>query len=201
MSGPTSIIANAADAVRSRLVPTPDELRQLLRYEPETGKLFWRERGPEWFQKTEKRTADHACANWNSRYAGKETFVRTDSEGRKRAEIFARPHKAHRVIWAMVHGEWPTHTVDHEDLDPGNNRLNNLRAATESQNQHNRTKTRANTSGFKGVFRDKRRGAWFAAITVNSRSIYLGAYATPEDASRAYADAAAKYHGKFARVA
>src|SRR3546814_10975323 len=48
--------------------------RRLLRYEPDTGKLFWRSRSPEFFRATQARTSEHACRIWNAHYAGKEAF-------------------------------------------------------------------------------------------------------------------------------
>src|SRR3546814_14238648 len=48
--------------------------RRLLRYEPDTGKLFWRSRSHELFRATKARTSEHACRNWNAHYAGQEAF-------------------------------------------------------------------------------------------------------------------------------
>jgi hypothetical protein len=84
--------------------------------------------------------------------------------------------------------------IDHIDRNPSNNKFNNLRAVTRSQNQHNRIKQRNNTSGYKGVVFFKRAKRWRAAIFVNSKPIYLGYYDTPEQASAAYQEAASKYH-------
>jgi hypothetical protein len=58
-----------------------------------------------------------------------------------------------------------------------------------------------NTTGFKGVTYNRAIEKFQAAIKSNGRSIYLGIYATPEDAHEAYMRAAARYHGQFARAA
>jgi len=76
------------------------------------------------------------------------------------------------------------------------NRLHNLRAATSSQNKHNSGIRRHNVSGYKGVSRNW--GKWAARICVNRKTICLGSFDTPEQASAAYKSAAAKYHGDFA---
>lgn len=79
------------------------------------------------------------------------------------------------------------------------NRKSNLRAATASQQNFNKHVQRNNTSGYKGV--GKRENSWTATICAQGRRIFLGHYKTPELAYAAYCEAAAKYHGDFARVA
>jgi len=179
-------------------IPTPNELRQLLRYEPETGKLFWRERGPEWFDRG-YRSAEGNAANWNARYAGTEAFTPKDAHGYLVGAIQNVKYKSHRVIWAMVYDEWPSGDVDHINSDRSDNRQNNLRAASRSQNMRNRGATKSNSTGLKGVCWDAGRQKWLAQIRVNGRNKYLGRYDTPECAHLAYKIAAAKLHGDFAR--
>lgn len=86
--------------------------------------------------------------------------------------------------------------VDHIDRNGLNNSRSNLRVATRSQNLANRGKTRANTSGYKGVFARGRR--WLAQIKVNGEAIRLGTYETREEAARAYDKGALKFFGEFA---
>lgn len=88
--------------------------------------------------------------------------------------------------------------VDHIDLDPMNNRRENLRVASKKDNNRNRNKSKYNTSGFKGVYRDKKK--WGAQITVNNKHVYLGSYNSPAEAYAAYCEAAKKYFGEFARM-
>lgn len=102
------------------------------------------------------------------------------------------------IIWVVHFGKWPDVYIDHKDHNQLNFKLDNLREATESQNQHNK---RMNNPLGKGVAYDRstyRTRPWIARIMVNNQSIFLGSYATSEEAAKAYADAAHKYHGEFA---
>lgn len=90
--------------------------------------------------------------------------------------------------------------VDHISTDKLDNRKKNLRLATVHQNRCNRGKTIKNTSGYKGVFLDKRDSTWYSKIKTNGKQIYLGRFKCPEDAAASYAVAARSYHGEFART-
>lgn len=89
--------------------------------------------------------------------------------------------------------------IDHKDGDGLNNVRSNLRSATHQQNQRNRPKNRNNTSGYKGVTWDKRKGKWMAKIYCDGKHIFLGYYKNAEEAGQAYDDAAKELHGDFAR--
>ena len=170
---------------------SPALLCRLLRYDPETGKLFWRARALSMF------SLERAGRTWNTCYAGKEAFITDDTQGYKVGSIFGRLYKAHRVIWAMQTGEWPESHIDHRDLDPANNRWHNLREATRSQNLCNTNKRSNNTSGYKGVSWSKRSRKWKATITHQNKQHRLGYFSTPEEAHAAYRAAAEKHHGEF----
>jgi hypothetical protein len=88
--------------------------------------------------------------------------------------------------------------VDHRDGDGLNNRRDNLRICTGFDNSKNRNMHCRNTCGFKGV--SKVKGKWKAKIALRGKSIYLGYYATPEDAALAYDIAAKAHFGDFART-
>lgn len=99
----------------------------------------------------------------------------------------------HAVIAGTEHG----HT-DHRDRDTLNNRKENLRKATSSQNGGNREKQRNNTAGFKGVFRNK--SGWMAKIAVRGQQIYIGQFHDSQSAAAAYNKAALEHFGEFARL-
>lgn len=88
--------------------------------------------------------------------------------------------------------------VDHKDHDQLNNKKDNLRICTRSQNNANRSVSSRNTSGKKGVHLDQRRQKWQAKITVNGKIISLGQFYDLEEAAKAYNKAALKYYGEFA---
>ncbi len=98
----------------------------------------------------------------------------------------------HRLIMNAGKGV----VVDHINGNALDNRRCNLRFATASENSMNRSKTVLNTSGFKGVYKDKSR--WLAKIGIGGKRIYLGTFDTPELAYAAYCAAALKYHKEFA---
>jgi len=88
--------------------------------------------------------------------------------------------------------------VDHRNRCGLDNRRENLRSATTSQNISNTGLWRSNRSGYKGVSWHKRTRKWTANITINTKQIWLGDYRAAEDAARAYDAAAVKYRGEFA---
>jgi hypothetical protein len=90
--------------------------------------------------------------------------------------------------------------VDHVDLNGLNNRRENLRIATPQQNCFNRRKTRANTSGFKGVCWNRKSRKWQAGIRINGRSVHLGLFETIDAAYNAYCKAANQHYGEYARI-
>ena len=107
-----------------------------------------------------------------------------------------RHYVAHRLIWLWHKGEWPVGQIDHINRKKRDNRIENLRTASESQNRANSKRKVDNTTGFKGVrFHG---GRWYARIMVNGKSISLGGHGSPETAHEAYCTAAKGYFGDFA---
>jgi len=101
---------------------------------------------------------------------------------------------AHRIIYAIIHGKIPNGDIDHIDQNPMNNRIENLRDVSHSDNQHNSKKRKDNSSGFPGVCWHARYQKWQAEIKVNSRPIFLGRFDDYDDAIRARKMAKIKYH-------
>ena len=106
---------------------------------------------------------------------------------------------AHKLAWAVVKGVWASGEIDHRDLNRGNNKWSNLRAATTTQNRCNKPMYRNNKSGFKGVSWHKQHRKWYATLQIERRALFLGLFPTAEEAYAAYVKAAKKYHKSFAR--
>lgn len=181
------------------IILSPDCLRQLLHYEPDTGKLFWLHRGSEWFSDG-RYSAKASCERWNNQYAGKEAFCSLRG-GYFSGEIMRKSMFAHRVAWAVHYGTWPDQFIDHIDGNRKNNKIENLRCATKAQNCQNRGASNASISGFCGVSpsRRKKRG-WAAYIHMGGRNVFLGNFACKIEAAKAYDAAAMKAYGAFARL-
>jgi len=157
-----------------KALPTPEQLRQLLRYEPETGKLFWMHRDVRWFLDGSTTYA----RRWNTRYAGKTAMgSKVNKYGHLGGPIFNATRHAHRVIWAMVHNEWPKEDIDHIDGDPANNRIANLRSVSRAENTRNRSVSSRSISGVMGVWAARHNSSiWYASIHAKGRSKFLGSY-------------------------
>jgi hypothetical protein len=108
-------------------------------------------------------------------------------------------YSAHRIIFFMHKGFCPQF-IDHIDGNRSNNKIENLRPATINENARNSKKPSHNTSGYKGVCWDKNRNKWMAHITINNKFKSLGRFDEIESARLAYANAAKKYFGEFARI-
>lgn len=109
-------------------------------------------------------------------------------------------YKAHRIIWIMFNGQIPKgYEIDHIYGDRSDNRIENLRLATPSNNQYNRSKNKSNRSGFKGVYFETKTGKPVARIQVDKKMKRIGTFNTVEEAATAYRIAAIEYHGEFAR--
>lgn len=180
--------------------PIPVEsLRQLLRMDPETGRLYWLPRGVEWF-KDGAYSAARACAIWNGRFAGTEALTAPDGHGYRAGRIFGRHYQAHRVVFTLHNGRWPVGLVDHEDTDTTNNRPLNLRESTKAQNGQN-SGGKGGTSGYCGVSWHKMGSKWHASCRDQyGIKRHLGLFSDEMDAARAYDDFARSEHGEFARL-
>ena len=106
-------------------------------------------------------------------------------------------YKAHRLAWFYVNGKWPVKQIDHINGIKNDNRIINLREATNSENQKNRGKQSNNTSGYKGVSFHKLSNKWIAKATLNGIKNHIGLFVTPEQARDAYQNFAQKNHINF----
>lgn len=146
---------------------TQARLKEVLHYCHETGVFTWLS---------------------NSRIAGN-----ISPKGYRRIGIDKRIYMAHRLAWLYVHGHFDS-ALDHINRIRLDNRICNLRIATQAENMLNISKNRRNTSGSTGVSWSKVAHKWHAYININRRRVYLGLHEKIEDAESAYLMAKANLH-------
>jgi hypothetical protein len=145
--------------------PLPDQalLATYLRYDADTGLLYWLPRTPAMFTANAMWTAEQICASWNGKHAGKEAFTAVSPLGYKTGCVDGRVYMAARIVWKLVHGYDPIE-IDHINRVKTDNRLTNLREATRSINCRNRGLLRNNTSGVSGVYLEKSSELWVVEV-------------------------------------
>lgn len=155
-----------------------ETLKTLVRYDRDSGKFF-------------------SLNDRTSRRADSEMKGNVNERGYLRIVLNGKKHKAHRLAWIYEYGTIPEGMqIDHKDMDKLNNRIDNLRLATNAQNKQNIHKPRSdNKSGYLGVYlHSEKTKKYIAEIGVNGKKIKLGYFDTPELASEAYLAAKRKYH-------
>ncbi len=157
---------------------TAERLREVLRYEPDTGRWFWR-----------------VDLGTRAR-AGVET-AKPNTENRCYIKIDGVLYVAARLAWLYMTGVWPDHLIDHENRNSSDNRWENLREADHKGNGRNHRLQTNNTTGFTGVC-PREGGKFRAYIVVNKKMVHLGTYGDLGSALTARLDAEKKYHGEFA---
>lgn len=121
----------------------------------------------------------------------------TNERGYRRVSVDGVRRLAHRVVWAIHYGDWPELLIDHVNGNRSDNRIVNLRLATNSQNLCNRGLQKNSTTGFRGVSFEKRKRLFEAHIKINGKKKFLGYFRTAEEASVVYERAAQRLHGAF----
>mgnify|MGYP003640049779 CR=1 FL=1 len=100
-------------------------------------------------------------------------------------------YRLHRIIYKYHNEDFditysPENQIDHININPLDNRIENLRVVNSSENQRNRKKRKNASSKCNGVCRDKLINKWRASITINRIVYYIGSYDIEEEASEAY---------------
>lgn len=158
---------------------TQDYLMQILTYDADSGLFYWN-------KETKKRLIKGSAAG-------------TLDNGYVLIGIDRKQYRAHRLAWLYVYGEIPKEQIDHINCIKTDNRIENLRLASNGQNCANRKLQSNNTSGYKGVWFSKRTNKWCAQVGYNNKKIKLGFYNSPEEAYLAYVNKAIELHGEFFR--
>ena len=101
---------------------------------------------------------------------------RIATKGYRQISVGGHRYMAHRLAWLYVVGEWPDSQIDHKNQHKDDNRIDNLRIASNKQNAENITMFKSNTSGRKGVRFNPRFGRWVAEIKHHKHSYHLGIF-------------------------
>lgn len=160
--------------ITSELIARAKEL-----FEYRDGKLYWRVK-----------------PRHKSVQVGDEAGVVT--RGYAAVKFDGRIHRVHRIIFAMHHGYAPEY-VDHANGDTQDNRIENLRPASASQNGHNRGFSRLNRSGVKGVCWNSRSSCWRARVTVDKKTYFVGLFDDALEAAKALERRRVDLIGEFAK--
>ena len=156
---------------------TSERLRQVISFCPATGLMHWSNppsRGP-------VKPGQAAGSKAKNGYL----TVRIDGT----------LYLSHRLAYLYVHGEWPAQKIDHINGDKCDNRICNLRLATDRVNAQNLRKPQANnTSGYLGVTFCRWTNRWRAQIETGGKNHKLGRFDTPELAHAAYLQAKRRLH-------
>ena len=154
-----------------------DELKEYLSYNPETGHFVW--------------IKDYYINKIGS------SPKPTHSEGYLRVQFKGVRIFLHKVAFYWEHGYVPDE-VDHRDRDTSNNRIKNLRPATQQQNSCN--KSSRGKSKYRGVYYHTNTGKWCASGRKFGKGYYLGIYKTEIEAAKAYNIWAKEAHGEYANL-
>jgi hypothetical protein len=153
---------------------TPDQVHQLFEYRD--GRLHHRtaSRG--------RKVGDAAgCVN---------------GTGYRRIGIGGRYYTEHALVFLMFHGHVPKE-IDHINGNRADNRIENLRSVTRSQNQYNKRQQR-NVSGYRGVTWHKKTGKWLVRVGLNNKNKSLGYYDDLEFAALVAEEGRSLHYGQFA---
>ena len=163
-----------------KALPTQAQLCCLLRYDPETGDFY------NLIHRPRSRSGPGSKAGW------------TNAAGYRLARIKGSDYLQHRLAFVYMTGAAPSE-IDHIDGNPSNNRWNNLRPATRSQNNANAKRQSNNTSGYKGVSFSKQKGLFRAVVKFKGKQHHCGFFASAKIAHMAYLRRSKELHGEFAR--
>ena len=150
-------------------------LKECFDYDPETGLLTWKKRPLSHFKnKTVHR-------NINNKMAGKNAG-RNNSTRYFEVQLNKKKHKAHRIVMLLIYGWESNLQIDHINHNRADNRLNNLRYVTRTENMRNRIISSNNKTGIHGVHFDKSSNSFISRIGINNNRIRLGCYKSFFDA-------------------
>jgi hypothetical protein len=171
-----------------KTLPTRERFLEHLTYDASTGYLYWR---------TDFKYSRGRRAAYRGLRAGG-----LSERGYRAVRLDGTKYLAHRIVWLLNTGNWPVNQIDHINGDMDDNRFENLREATQSENNQNRLLPR--NLGVKRRTTKTKGDHFFSVIRIyengKSKVKYLGSFPTEEEAQEAYLTAKAKYHPFSARI-
>lgn len=181
------------DKVQKTTLPL-QYVQEALDYDSTTGTLTWKSRPATHFPD------DRVCKMWNTRHSGNVAGC-LDKHGHRYLDLTGIRVFAHRVVWLLVSGAWPSGEIDHINGKRDDNRIENLRDVPHADNQRNTKRHKSNTSGVAGVSWAARRNKWQAYISIDGKRVSLGRYTHLCDAISARKSAEVKhgYHANHGR--
>jgi hypothetical protein len=141
-----------------------EELRSILKYVPETGEFFWSKH----LFRSNAQAGDKAGCLHGGGYIA--------------IQIKRRRYYAHRLAWLYMYGEWPSSEIDHINRIKNDNRIENLRVVTRSENMKNVGLRKLNTSGYNNVSFSKTKNKFRAYTRVSEKYKHIGYYDTAYEA-------------------
>ena len=141
------------------------QFKELIKYEPNTGSLFWLPRNENYVHHTRVNS-------WNTRNANRK-ITTIDSKGYLQINVLGKMYRGHRVAWFLHYGEWPN-LIDHINGVRDDNRIHNLRSVNKHENGLNRGLNSKNTSGVFGVYLNKSKSLWCAQMKFKGHTYHLG---------------------------
>jgi hypothetical protein len=174
---------------------TQEIAKEFWDYDPETGIFIWKFRDRKWF------VTEGSFKSVNTRLAGKRAFYTVDGKGYYHQNLYYKFYRAHRVAWLWIYGEWPLFHIEHDNRNRQDNRIVNLLDKTNQQNSMNSKLYSTNTSGYSGVYFNRKILKWCSKIKYKGEEIWLGYFDKIEDAAKARKEAETRYgfhenHGK-----
>lgn len=166
---------------KSKPLPSLEYLKEILDYDPDTGVFRWK-------KKTSKKTVIGSVAGTMHK-----------QQNRWQIQIDGKIYKSARLAYYMYNGVEPTGEVDHINMITTDNRGENLRDSTHSQNNMNKRRQSNNSTGFKGVSYHKTRGEYLAYAKINGKMHFAGWHKTAESASISARELREKLHKEFHR--
>ena len=158
---------------------TQELVKELFEYR-EDGHLYWK------VKKSRKTNVGQIAGGFST-------------DGYRYIRVDGKLYAEHRLIWLYHNCSFPKNEIDHINLIKHDNRIENLRDATHTDNMKNQYKVKKiTTSIFKGVHLDKRNQKWISQITLNKKAKHLGCFFEESAAAQAYNEAAIKHFGEFA---